>query len=89
LPWLRVVSDADNNEAELAIIVRSDLQGRGVGHKLMTKTISYCRQRGTRRLVAQALAANQPMQRLAREFGFRVSRNAEDLQTVTLSLDLD
>jgi acetyltransferase len=86
---VRVVSDADNNEAELAIIVRSDLQGRGVGHKLMAKTISYCRQRGTKRLVAQALAVNQPMHRLAREFGFSVSRNAEDLQTVTLSLDLD
>jgi acetyltransferase len=85
---IRVVSDADNNEAEFAIIVRSDMQKQGIGHKLMRKMIEYCRERGTNRLIAQTLSNNYAMQKLAKHFDFTMTHNKDDEQTVSLSLDL-
>ncbi len=85
----RVVSDADNIEAEFAIIVRSDMQKKGVGNKLMSKTIDYCREHGTKRLLAHTLANNFPMQKLAKKFGFFKVENNNDQQTVSLRLKLN
>jgi acetyltransferase len=85
---VRIVSDADNNKAEFAIIVRSDMHKQGIGNKLMNKMIEYCRERGTKRLTAQTLSNNQAMQSLARKFNFTQSRNEDDEQTISLSLDL-
>ncbi len=85
----RVVSDADNIEAEFAIIVRSDMQKKGVGKKLMSKTIEYCREHGTKRLLAHTLANNFPMQKLAKSFGFVKVENNNDPQTVSLRLELN
>jgi acetyltransferase len=67
---VRAVSDADNINAEFAIIVRTDWHKRGLGVALMERIIRYCRRRGTRRLVGQTLASNTGMQALARHFGF-------------------
>jgi len=85
---VRIVSDADNNKAEFAIIVRSDMHKQGIGNKLMNKMIEYCSERGTKRLTAQTLSNNQAMQSLARKFNFTQSRNEDDEQTISLSLDL-
>ena len=70
LAVVRAVSDADNIDAEFAIIVRTDWHQRGLGVALMERIIRYCRRRGTRRLVGQTLASNSAMQALARRFGF-------------------
>lgn len=85
----RVVSDADNVEAEFAIIVRSDMQKKGVGYKLMAKTIDYCRERGTRKLLAQTLSNNSPMQHLVDKFSFTKIDNNDDKQTVSLELEFE
>ncbi len=83
---VRAVADPDNQEAEFAIIVRSDLKQRGLGRLLMRKIIHYCHHRGTRRLVGQVLPDNVNMLRLAREYGFEFG--ALDADGVTLSLRL-
>ncbi len=82
----RAVSDADNVEAEFAIIVRSDRHGRGLGQALMSKLINYCRRRGTRRLVGQTLRENDSMRRLAERFGFQATPSEDG--TIDLQLDL-
>lgn len=83
----RAVADADNEEAEFAIIVRSDRHGRGLGKTLMDKLIRYCRGRGTRRIVGQTLHENKSMRNLAEKFGFKSTvANGNDI--VNLSLDL-
>ena len=64
----RAVADPDNIAAEFAIIVRSDLKGQGLGPILLKKLIDYCRSRGTRELVGEALADNQRVIGLARRF---------------------
>ena len=43
---VRAVADPDNREAEFAVIVRSDLKGRGLGDLLMGKLVRYLREIG-------------------------------------------
>jgi acetyltransferase len=58
---VRSITDADNRQAELAIIVRSDLKGKGLGHILLEKMIRYCRSRGTAILTGEVLRSNTPL----------------------------
>jgi acetyltransferase len=83
----RAVADADNEEAEFAIIVRSDMHGRGLGQQLMEKLIRYCRDRGTGHLVGQTLRENKSMRKLAEKFDFKSSSTDEN-DVVSLKLDL-
>ena len=66
----RAVSDPDNDAAEFAVIVRSDLKGQGLGRLLMDKIVRYCRARGLRELNGDVLARNTAMLALARSLGF-------------------
>ena len=82
----RVCADADNVEAEFAVLVRSDLQQRGLGTRLMRKLIDYCRTRGVQRLIGEVLADNARMLRLAASLGFQL--RYADGGTVRLNLEL-
>lgn len=75
---VRADSDPDNQTAEFAIIVRSDVKGRGLGELLMNKLIAYCRQRGTREMVGYVLPENRRMLALARRLGFESEPMADD-----------
>jgi acetyltransferase len=81
------VADPDNQDAEFAIIIRSDLKGRGLGHRLMSKLLAYCRQRGTRQIVGESLSDNQGLLHLVRGFGFK-THFEPTLNTVKLCLSL-
>jgi RimJ/RimL family protein N-acetyltransferase len=73
--------------AELALLVRSDLKGMGMGSVLLDRLIARCRHCGISLLVAEVLTENTRMLRLADKYGFR----PEDSQfgTARLVLDLD
>ena len=85
---VRVVTDPDNEKAEFAIIVRSDLKGQGFGAALLDKMIAYCRGRSTRELVGQVMAQNHPMLGLAESRGFH-HRHSDSPETVDVCLSLD
>jgi acetyltransferase len=74
----RVVADPDNMSAEFAVTVRSDLKGKGLGVMLMNKLIAYCRARGTREIVGEALPQNAPVIGLVKKLGFTVGPVDED-----------
>jgi acetyltransferase len=74
---VRVVCDPDNTRGEFAIVVRSDLKGRGLGHALLEKMIRYCRERRTGKLVGQVLPDNRAMLALAAELGFESRYDTE------------
>jgi len=69
---VRVVIDPDNIAGEFAIVVRSDLKGRGIGRLLMDCMLEYCRGRGLEVVRGAALTANTRMHDLARACGFQV-----------------
>ncbi|MEH0167123.1 bifunctional acetate--CoA ligase family protein/GNAT family N-acetyltransferase [Roseateles microcysteis] len=66
---VRAVTDPDNEAAEFAIIVRSDLKGLGLGRILMDKLLRFLAAQGTRKLECDVLRENEPMLRLARHLG--------------------
>jgi acetyltransferase len=83
---VRAVADPDNIAAEFAIIVRSDLKGKGLGPILLKKLVDYCRSHGTRELIGEALADNQRVIGLVRGFGGTVVHSEPG--TVVLRFDL-
>lgn len=84
---VRAVADPDNQDAEFAIIIRSDLKGMGLGQMLMGKLIDYFRQRGTKRIVGETLPDNHALLDLVRGFGFDAHFEPSQ-ETVELRLDL-
>jgi acetyltransferase len=85
---VRASTDPDNIEAEFAIVVRSDLKGRGLGHLLLDKMIRYLRGRGTGRVVGFVLHENLAMRDLAVSNGFVVDRAGSDADAFRLVLSL-
>jgi acetyltransferase len=71
-------ADPDRQSAEYAIAVRSDWQGRGVGHLLMTRLIAIARQRGVGELVGEVLRENRPMLDMCRALGFTIAPDPDD-----------
>ena len=85
---VRAVTDPDNVRAEFAIVVRTDLQGQGLGRALLEKMIRYCRSRGTGEVVGEVLPDNAPMLGLARRFGLFKSRRLPNSSAVEIRLSL-
>lgn len=83
----RAVADPDNDTAEFAVLVRSELKGKGLGALLMNKLLAYCRLRGTRQLVGEALPENERMLQLARRLGFSLAPPGQQ-GTVIMRLSL-
>ncbi len=83
----RIVADPDNSSGEFAIVVRSDLKGKGMGTLLMRKLIDYCRRRDMQEIVGETLSYNKGLLALARKFGFDTRREPGE-DTTTLHLDL-
>ncbi len=84
----RLHANADYDRAEYAILVRSDLKGRGIGWTLMQKLIAYGRAEGLRRIEGQVLNENTTMLNMCRELGFRVMPDREDAGSCVVELDL-
>ncbi len=83
---VRVLADPDDRQAEFAIVVRSDLKGKGLGRSLMEKIVRYSRERGTGELVMSVLAGNRGMLRLADRFGFEHVGTEEGVNELRLRL---
>ncbi len=67
---VRAIAEPNNQSAEFAIIIRSDMKGQGLGRVLLEKIIRYCRAKGLQELVGEVLADNTAMLNLAKSLGF-------------------
>ena len=85
---VRAVADPDNVDAEFAVIVRSDVKGKGLGHLLLAKMIAFLSRQGTRRMVGLVMRENSSMRELALSAGFIVDAAGSDADTVRLVLEL-
>lgn len=85
----RLTADPDSERAEYAVTVRSDWQGRGLGHALIHKILDYGRAKGLRELFGHVLRDNQSMLALSRELGFTVKSSSEGPDILHVSLLLD
>jgi acetyltransferase len=86
----RLHADPDYERAEYAILVRSDVKGRGLGWVLMQHLIAYARSEGLSCLKGTVLRENTVMLSMCRELGFQVRTDPDDqsLCFVRLSMAL-
>ncbi len=73
----RLVADAQGAAAELAIVVRSDVQRQGIGSLLIARLLAYAGARGFGQIWGDVLAENQVMLAMAAKRGFRIARSPE------------
>jgi|SRR5581483_8193601 len=76
------------DEAEYAIIVRHDWQGRGVGWVLTEAALREARLRGLSHIRAYVLPDNARMLRMLHEFGFTIRIDSNDPHVMRADLDL-
>jgi RimJ/RimL family protein N-acetyltransferase len=86
---VRLHTASSREAGEYAVLVRSDLKGRGLGWALMQLIIEYAKSRGLSRIYGQILQENSVMLKMCRELGFSVTTDAEDrgVYDVTLALE--
>lgn len=84
---VRTVTDSDNENAEFAVVVRSDLKGSGLGKKLMLKIIEYSESRDTAKVVGQVLTDNSRMLKFVESLGFKRVKYVES-DIVEVALDV-
>ena len=87
---VRLHTDSSREAGEYAILLRSDLKGRGLGWALMQLIIEYAKSEGLKRIDGQILQENSVMLKMCRELGFEIKTDAEDrgLLDVTLALEI-
>ena len=86
---VRVHSNPAGDSGEYAILLRSDLKGRGLGWALMQMIIEYGKSEGLKRIIGQILRQNSVMLKMCRELGFEVKTDPEDLGLCDVTLDLE
>jgi acetyltransferase len=86
---VRLHSDSIYETGEYAILLRSDLKGRGLGWALMQLLIEYAKSEGLKQMFGQVLRENTTMIEMCRSLGFKVEPDPteRDLFDVTLPLD--
>jgi acetyltransferase len=67
----RLAADPGFEQAEFALIVASDRQGRGYGTLLLTHVLHYGKSRGIKRMIGHVLRENDKMLELVKRLGFR------------------
>ncbi len=82
----RLIGDPNNENAEFAVMVRSDLKGQGLGYGLLSALIAYARSRGLRRLRGEVLRGNAAMLELARALGAGIEDAGETAMRATFDL---
>jgi len=84
----RYVNESSPGDAEFAIVLSDDWQGRGLGTRLLTSLVVAARRHGVRRLVGTTLAVNAGMLALGRKLGFKLTSDPSSATITNLTLDL-
>jgi acetyltransferase len=85
---VRLHADSNYENAEYAVLVRSDLKGRGIGWKLMELIIRYGRSENLKCIEGQVLQENTTMLDMCRQLGFAITDDANDRTMKVVRLQL-
>jgi acetyltransferase len=70
----RIIVFPDKTQAEFALAISDDWQGKGIGSSLLTQCLKAARKMGIRRVMGCVLAENTQMLKLGRKLGFAINR---------------
>jgi RimJ/RimL family protein N-acetyltransferase len=85
---VRLHDDTSGQNAEFAILVRSQLKGHGVGWLLMKHMIEFSKHKDLKTVRGQVLSDNSSMLAMCAELGFHITDDPGDpgVKTVTLPM---
>jgi len=84
-----VKQQSSAGEAEFAIVLSDDWQGRGLGKRLLESLLLAAKKDGVRRIAGTTLSENRAMLALARKLGFGLSADPGAATITNMTLDLD
>jgi acetyltransferase len=84
----RLSADPDREAAEYALLVRSDLQGHGLGWALLRYLIDYATADGLKQIEGIVLRENAGMLKMCRELGFKISHHPDEAGAILATLRL-
>src|SRR5918912_495661 len=70
---------ASPDEAEFSVLVGDRFQRRGVGTLLVSRLLEVGRAEHLKRITAEILLDNRPMQKISRKLGFHLRRDTEEM----------
>ncbi len=85
----RLSADPDHEAAEYALLVRSDLQGRGLGWAMLHRLVEYAKADGLKRIEGVVLSDNIKMLKMCREIGFQLAPEPDGTGTIRAKLDIE
>ncbi len=85
---VRIHSDSIYESGEYAVLLRSDLKGRGLGWALMQLIIEYAKSEGLKRISGQVLQENSAMLSMCRELGFTIKSDPVEYSLCDVTLEL-
>ena len=85
---VRIHSDSIYETGEYAILLRSDLKGRGIGWALMEMIIEYAKSEGLKTISGDVLKENTVMLDMCRHLGFEVKGDPVEYDICKVSLKL-
>jgi GNAT superfamily N-acetyltransferase len=83
-----IVVDEQTAEAEVAIIVRADLKGQGVGRAMLAHACDYAKARGIRTIRSMELRENRSGIELEEKMGFSAHPAPDDMSLTVLTKSL-
>jgi acetyltransferase len=82
----RLIRKRTPGEADFAMIIADDFQGKGIGTELMQHLLDVARDEKVHRITGTILNENQRMQQLCRRFGFILEASERDCFRAVLDL---
>lgn len=82
---VRYNTNPDFQSCEFAIVVADSWQGKGLGYQLMTHIIKVAQEKGLKVMSGTIFSSNVGMLALAKNLGFSIKTDKEDLQTQLVS----
>ena len=74
----RLIKAHNANEAEFALLIGDQFQGKGLGTELLRRMIQIGRDEKLQRFTGDILMENQDMQKICKKLGFRLQYSLED-----------
>jgi acetyltransferase len=85
---VRLHANANYDTGEYAILVRSDMKGKGLGWLLMQMILEYSRAEGLKTIEGQVLRENVTMLAMCRELGFDITTDPDDADVWLVRKDI-
>ena len=83
-----VREESSPSDAEFAIVLSDDWQGRGVGTRLLASLLLAAKSHGVQRLAGMTLSENRGMLALGRKLGFRLALDPDSATITNLTVEL-